>query len=194
MGISLPMRLLHLAVHGKAARKERIYPFHLIIRTPVSTVNNIPFVSHHSFIHYPFDSIPLQYPLRKSWSTHLAGGIDRANPLAFLQSFSHSFMALLSMARLSVMTAALFLPILIQAVAFSVDSFEGIATGKPFDLTWWGDKNVRFIPLHPTYGLTRVTRSQPVTIKLMRGDPEALEPVVVIACEFNIALGAHVEC
>ena len=97
------------------------------------------------------------------------------------------------MARLSVMAAAFLLPILIQAVAFSNDNFDGIATGKPFHLTWWGDKNVRCNPLHPAYGLTQVTRSQPVTIKLMRGKPEALEPVVVIACEFNIALSAHAE-
>ena len=47
-----------------------------------------------------------------------------------------------SMARLSLMAATLCLPIYAQAVAFSVDSFEGIAVGKPMTLTWWGDKNV----------------------------------------------------
>lgn len=52
-----------------------------------------------------------------------------------------------SMTRLSLMVAALLLPIYVQAVAFSVDSFEGIAVGKPFNLTWWGDKTVRFT--HP---------------------------------------------
>lgn len=67
-----------------------------------------------------------------------------------------------SMTRLSLMVAALLLPIYVQAVAFSVDSFEGIAVGKPFNLTWWGDKT-------------------PVTIKLMQGPPEALDAVVTIA-------------
>ena len=51
-----------------------------------------------------------------------------------------------SMAHLSLMAAALLLPIYVQAVAFSVDSFEGIAVGKPMKLSWWGDKTVRFIP------------------------------------------------
>ncbi|KAL9064970.1 MAG: hypothetical protein Q9161_008519 [Pseudevernia consocians] len=64
------------------------------------------------------------------------------------------------------MAATLLLPIYVQAVAFSVDTFEGIAVGKPMNLSWWGDKN---------------SCSQPVTIKLMQGPPEALEPVVTIA-------------
>lgn len=51
------------------------------------------------------------------------------------------------MARLSLMAATLLLPISVQAVAFSVDSFEGIAVGKPMNLSWWGDKNV----LSPSY-------------------------------------------
>ena len=48
-----------------------------------------------------------------------------------------------SMVRLALAAAALLLPIYVQAVAFSVDSFEGIAVGKPMNLTWWGDKTVR---------------------------------------------------
>ncbi|KAF6224795.1 hypothetical protein HO133_009989 [Letharia lupina] len=67
-----------------------------------------------------------------------------------------------SMVRLSLMAAGFLLPIHVQAVAFSVDSFEGIAVGKPKSLSWWGDKT-------------------PVTIKLLQGPPEALEAVVTIA-------------
>ncbi|KAF6240923.1 hypothetical protein HO173_000715 [Letharia columbiana] len=67
-----------------------------------------------------------------------------------------------SMVRLSLMAAGFLLPIHVQAVAFSVDSFEGIAVGKPMSLSWWGDKT-------------------PVTIKLLQGPPEALEAVVTIA-------------
>ena len=54
---------------------------------------------------------------------------------------------LFSIARLSVMAATILLPIYVQAVAFSVDSFEGIAVGKPMTLSWWGDKTVRFTHL-----------------------------------------------
>ncbi|CAF9938492.1 hypothetical protein IMSHALPRED_000818 [Imshaugia aleurites] len=68
----------------------------------------------------------------------------------------------LSMARLSLMAAAVLLPLYVQAVKFVVDSFEGIAVGQPFILTWWGDNS-------------------PVTIKLLQGDPKALDPVVTIA-------------
>ena len=54
-----------------------------------------------------------------------------------------------SMARLSLM-AALLLPLYVQAVKFVVDSFEGIAVGQPFILTWWGDNSVRVIAFfHP---------------------------------------------
>lgn len=53
-----------------------------------------------------------------------------------------------SMARLSLTVAALLLPIYVQAVAFSVDSFNDIAVGKPKDLTWLGDKTVR-LTHHP---------------------------------------------
>lgn len=53
----------------------------------------------------------------------------------------------LSMARLSLMAAAVLLPLYVQAVKFVVDSFEGIAVGQPFILTWWGDNSVRFHPL-----------------------------------------------
>ncbi|CAF9917109.1 MAG: hypothetical protein ALECFALPRED_011042 [Alectoria fallacina] len=67
-----------------------------------------------------------------------------------------------SMARLSVLAATLLLPIYVHAVAFSVNSFEGIAVGQPFNLSWLGDKT-------------------PVTIKLLQGPPEALEPVVTLA-------------
>ena len=64
-----------------------------------------------------------------------------------------------STTRLSVVAASLLLPILVQAVAFSVDSFEGIAVGEPVNLTWWGDKTVRITPFLPTHGLTQATLS-----------------------------------
>ena len=48
-----------------------------------------------------------------------------------------------SLTRLSMLVAGLLLAMHVQAVAFSVDSFEGIAVGKPITLTWWGDKTVR---------------------------------------------------
>ena len=48
-----------------------------------------------------------------------------------------------SMARLTLTAAALLLPICVQAVAFTDDSFDGIAVGKPMNLTWSGDKTVR---------------------------------------------------
>lgn len=55
-----------------------------------------------------------------------------------------------SMVRLSLMAAGFLLPIHVQAVAFSVDSFEGIAVGKPKSLSWWGDKTVRSTTfIHP---------------------------------------------
>lgn len=47
-----------------------------------------------------------------------------------------------TMTRLYLTAVALLLPIYVQAVAFSVDSFDGIAVGKPMNLTWWGDKTV----------------------------------------------------
>ena len=49
-----------------------------------------------------------------------------------------------SVTRLSMLAAGLLLAMHVQAVAFSVDSFEGIAVGRPINLTWWGDKTVRF--------------------------------------------------
>ena len=48
-----------------------------------------------------------------------------------------------SLTRLFILAAGLLLAMHAQAVAFSVDSFEGIAVGKPITLTWWGDKTVR---------------------------------------------------
>ncbi len=112
-------------------------PSHLIARTPFPVVNNLPSLSD-PFIHYRFYSEPLQHPLRKSRSTHLATGIE-SQTHGLLQS---SFIMFFSMARLSLMAATLFLPIYVRAVVFSVDSFEGIAVGKPINLTWLGDKNV----------------------------------------------------
>lgn len=49
-----------------------------------------------------------------------------------------------SMARLSLTAAALVLPIHVQAVAFTVDSFKGIAVGEAKNLTWSGDGTVRY--------------------------------------------------
>ena len=49
-----------------------------------------------------------------------------------------------SLTRLYILAVGLLLATHVQAVAFSVDSFEGIAVGKPITLTWWGDKTVRF--------------------------------------------------
>ena len=55
-----------------------------------------------------------------------------------------------SMARLSLTAAALVLPIYVQAVAFTVDSFKDIAVGQAKNLTWSGDGNVRYPTLfHP---------------------------------------------
>ena len=52
-----------------------------------------------------------------------------------------------SVTRLSMLAAGLLLARHVQAVAFNVDSFEGIAVGKPINLTWQGDKTVRFTTL-----------------------------------------------
>ncbi|KAM0801669.1 hypothetical protein BDR22DRAFT_155023 [Usnea florida] len=67
-----------------------------------------------------------------------------------------------SLTHLSMLAAGLLLAMHVQAVAFSVDSFEGIAVGKPINLTWWGDKT-------------------PATIRLLQGPPEALEARVALA-------------
>ena len=48
-----------------------------------------------------------------------------------------------SMARLSFTAAAILLPICVQAgVAFTDDTFDGIAVGQSKDLTWSGDNTV----------------------------------------------------
>ena len=47
-----------------------------------------------------------------------------------------------SMARLSLTAAAILLPICVQAVAFTDDTFDGIAVGQSKELTWSGDDNV----------------------------------------------------
>ena len=55
-----------------------------------------------------------------------------------------------SLTRLSMLSAGLLLAMHVQAVAFNIDSFEGIAVGKPINLTWWGDKTVRLTNVfHP---------------------------------------------
>lgn len=59
-------------------------------------------------------------------------------------SLSHSLTMFFSMARLSLTAAALVLPIYVQAVAFTVDSFKDIAVGKAKNLTWSGDGHVRY--------------------------------------------------
>ena len=134
-----------------------MYPFHLTIRTPVPIFNTLPLLLHHSFV-TSFTayhcSILYESPDR------LISQVASIEPnRTACHGPCHTRSLFFSMARLTIMAAALLLPILVQAVAFSVDSFEDIAVGKPVDLTWWGDKNVRFILFHPTCGLTRVTLS-----------------------------------
>ena len=47
-----------------------------------------------------------------------------------------------SLAGFSLTAAAILLPICVQAVAFTDDTFDGIAVGQSKELTWSGDDNV----------------------------------------------------
>ena len=47
-----------------------------------------------------------------------------------------------SMARLSLTAVAMLLPICVQAVAFTDDTFDGIAVGQSKELTWSGGDDV----------------------------------------------------
>ena len=52
-----------------------------------------------------------------------------------------------SIVRFSLAAAAILLPICVQAVAFTDDTFDGIAVGQTKELTWSGDDSVHLTPL-----------------------------------------------
>ena len=145
------MRRLRWGILDKKAREERPISFRTRSanacfhsqQQPIAQIH--PFVTtlaaYHCSILYENDSpdrrisqlVPVEPTLTVSSSQ---------------QSLSRSFVEFVSMARFLVLVAAFLLPIYVHAVAFSVDSFEGIAVGKPMNLSWWGDKTVRITTSH----------------------------------------------
>ena len=109
------------------------------------------FYQIHSFIHslHTFQKHTITTSSTKTLIPTVTIGIDRPSPdpLSLNPRHTHSLIRSLIMffpiARLSIVASTLLLPIYVQAVAFTVNSFKGIAVDQPFNLTWSGENTVR---------------------------------------------------
>ena len=104
-------------------------------------INNNPHSRYHSFVvSITGYRCSILYETLNSHLSQLISLDPKTHGLS--ERTSNSFTMFFAMTRLCLITAALLLPIYVQAVAFTVDSFNGIAVGKPMNLTWSGDKTV----------------------------------------------------